>query len=398
MKKILTILAVALLACTTVFAAVNFSGELVSGYTFNYANDEWTSYVYGQDGVDSNSTKLNLSIADENGVWSVGLEGNVGVDARLIGDITADVIKAFAPESDWSAQLGLLANDRVTGLRAYSNKSGLSLDRIRSNEPGLWTSLTVGYSDFVSVQVAGGPKLTSDGVDGSNSVAGVAAGQNVGDFIVSALVTPIDGLAISAGYVYNGENTVMSKLADMAGAKIQGNGAFNAEVEANFADMLGLNFDLGLGVAEKYLLSPDGLPVDINSNVFLAQVYGGIDLISLTAEYGLATIMPKESDAINVSMFYVGADINVIEDLTLNVYTGATGLTSTEGLKELFSYDKTFYVGGNVGYTLAGVGLNLNVQYAGENAAKFLAGLGDIAQGGVGAVGFSITPSVSVSF
>ena len=398
MKKFLTILTVALLACSTVFAAVNFSGELKAGYTFVNNDNEWTSHVMGQDGIDSNSTKLNLSIGDEAGIWNIGLEGVVNLDARLMGDITVDVLKAFGLETDWDFSVALIANDRVQGLRAYSNKSGLSLDRIRSNEPGLWTSLTVGYSDLVSVQVAGGPKLTSADVDGSNNVAGVAAGQNVGDFIVSALVTPIDGLAVSAGYVYNGENTVMSKLADMAGAKIQGNGAFNAEVEANLADMLGLNFDLGLGVAEKYLLSPDGLPVDINSNVFLAQVYGGIDLISLTAEYGLATIMPKESDAINVSMFYVGADINVIEDLTLNVYTGATGLTSTEGLKELFSYDKTFYVGGNVGYTLAGVGLNLNVQYAGENAAKFLAGLGDIAQGGVGAAGFSITPSVSVSF
>ena len=388
MKKILTILAVALLACTTVFAAVNFSGELVSGYTFNYANDEWTSYVYGQDGVDSNSTKLNLSIADENGVWSVGLEGNVGVDARLIGDITADVIKAFAPESDWSAQLGLLANDRVTGLRAYSNKSGLSLDRIRSNEVGLWTSLTVGYSDLVSVQVAGGPKLTTEGADGSNNVAGVAvpekaaAGQNVGDFIVSALVTPIDGLAVSAGYVYNGED----KITD------NNNGAVNAEVEVNLADMLGLDFDIGLGVADKYHFAKDNEKA--SSNIFLAQVYGGIDLITLSAEYGLASYLPgvKGVDATNISMFYVGADINVLEGLTLNVYTGATALG--KGIE----YGDTFYVGGNVGYTLAGVGLNLNVQYAGDSATSYIAGLGDIAQGGVGAVGFSITPSVSVSF
>ena len=35
MKKILTILTVALLACSTVFAAVNFSGAFVAGYNFN---------------------------------------------------------------------------------------------------------------------------------------------------------------------------------------------------------------------------------------------------------------------------------------------------------------------------------------------------------------------------
>ena len=75
MKKFLTILTVALLACSTVFAAVNFSGELVAGYQFQYEDEKWTSHVYGQDGDDSNTTKLNLGFADDNGIWNVVVEG-----------------------------------------------------------------------------------------------------------------------------------------------------------------------------------------------------------------------------------------------------------------------------------------------------------------------------------
>ena len=89
-------------------------------------------------------------------------------------------------------------------------------------------------------------------------------------------------------------------------------------------------------------------------------------------------------------MFYVGADFNVLEGLTLNVYTGSTLLNETT------EYADSFYVGGNVGYEIAGLGLNLNLQYAKGNGG--IAGLGDIAQGGVSTTGFLITPSVTVAF
>ena len=372
MKKFLTILTVALLACSTVFAAVNFSGELKAGYTFVAdENGDWTSHVMGQDGIDSNTTKLNLSIGDDAGIWNIGLEGNVNLDARLIGDITVDVLKAFGLETDWDFSVALLANDRVTGLRAYSNKSGFSLDRIRSNEPGLWTSFTVGYGDIVSVNVAGGPKLVGK-EDGSNNVVGVKD-TNVGDFIVSALVTPIDGLAVSGGYVFNGEE----KISDVDGSKY-GDGSFNVEVEADIAKLIGSDFTLGVGVADKYSLEG-------KANLVLAQVYGGMDFFTVAAEYGLVTAEGRTDH-----MFYVGADFNVLEGLTLNVYTGSTLLNETT------EYADSFYVGGNVGYEIAGLGLNLNLQYAKGNGG--IASLGDIAQGGVNTTGFSITPSVTVAF
>ena len=219
MKKILTILTVALLACSTVFAAVNFSGELVSGYNLNFDKDgNFSGHVFGQDGTDSNTTKLNLGIADDNGVWSVGIEGVLVADGRVSGDLTVDMMKLFGADSDLSVKLGLAANDEQTVLRAYANPSGKNQDRIRTAAAGVQANLTVGYADFVTVNVAGSPKtdavadggdLTNawemtfpQGPDGKPLTIGetqkpTGFKANDGDVTVSALVTPVDGVAVS---------------------------------------------------------------------------------------------------------------------------------------------------------------------------------------------------------
>ena len=145
------------------------------------------------------------------------------------------------------------------------------------------------------------------------------------------------------------------------------------------AKLIGSDFTLGVGVADKYSLEG-------KANLVLAQVYGGMDFFTVAAEYGLVTAEGRTEH-----MFYVGADFNVIENLTLNVYTGSLKLT------DVAEYKDSFYVGGNIGYEIAGLGLNLNLQYA-ETPKDAIGGLGDIAQGGVATTGFSITPSVTVAF
>ena len=60
-----------------------------------------------------------------------------------------------------------------------------------------------------------------------------------------------------------------------------------------------------------------------------------------------------------------------------------------------------WYVGGNIGYEVAGVTFQLNLQYAAyETAGKSYMNSvgGDIAQGAVKASGFSITPMIKVAF
>ena len=62
-----------------------------------------------------------------------------------------------------------------------------------------------------------------------------------------------------------------------------------------------------------------------------------------------------------------------------------------------------WYVGGNIGYEVAGVTFQLNLQYAAYDDAKANSSYmsdkgGDIAQGAVKADGFSITPMIKVAF
>ena len=199
MKKVLVSLLVLALAMTSVFAAVNFGGEFVGGYNFNYNNDEWTSHIMGQDGTGSHTTKLNLSFADENGLWEVKTEGEMVADKRLAGDISIDMMKLFNAESDVSVKFGLAMNDEQTVLRAYSNQSGKNFDRIRTAANGLWANVNVAYGNLVQVQVAGAPEFTSAaddeaGIDGEG-----------GDLVISALTNPLDGLKVSAGWVLKGD-------------------------------------------------------------------------------------------------------------------------------------------------------------------------------------------------
>ena len=186
MKKVLVSLLVLAVAVSGVFAAVNVSGSLQTGYVFQYNDENWTNWMFGEDNTDTNSTKLTLSFADDNGYWSSTLEGVLYADGssvsvpsadldedgeaefkvlpqnRIAGDIKVNLAKMIAgPETDWNAELQLLAFDRVVGLRAYTNKSGLNFDRVRTAEPGLWANVVLGYTDLIQVQIGGAPALMS---------------------------------------------------------------------------------------------------------------------------------------------------------------------------------------------------------------------------------------------
>ncbi len=261
-------------------AAVNLSGDFVTGYVFNYDKDSdtWKNWVFGQDNIDTNQTELNIGIADDSGIWAIDLSGEVilngssmhGLAERMMGSISVDLAKLIAgADNDWNAKLQLLANDRIVGLRAYTNKSGLNYDRIRTNAPGLWANAIVGYGE------------------------------------------------------------------------------------------------------------------DAKTNVLAAQVYGGFDLLQAYAEYANENNAYLEE---NISRLHFGLDLNVLEGLILNIYTG-TG--------DVEKWGEEHYVGGNIGYEIAGVAFQLNPQYS---EGPYLSDAGsDISETGVGADGFSITPMVKVS-
>ena len=385
MKKVLVSLLVLALATASAFAAVDFTGKVVAGYVFQYNNDEWNFATMGEDGVGSAPIKLNAGVADENGAWSVTLKGDLVADSRLGGNATVDLGKIFlGSDSEVAIKLGMYANDRITGYRAYTNKSGLNLDRVRTDKEGLWFNLDVAYSDLVAVQVGGGPKLTAfTGTAPDDLTESGSWGNSAADFIVSAIVRPIDGVAVSAAYTMTGDCAI--KVAGPANnvIAVSGNGLMNVAASVDLGKLLGTDWTFGIDIADKMAFKDEGVSPFVNQ--FLASVYGGIDVFQLAVEYGLATM--EGADTV-VNSIYVGADINVLEGLILNAYFGTFNF-------EYFA--DNWYLGANVGYEVYdGVTLALNVQYAKENAASIIGG--DISQFSVGAAGFTITPKMVIEF
>ena len=346
MKKILTILAVALLACTTVFAAVNFSGSSTIGYQINYDNDQWQQLFYGDDGDDTDPNTLNLSISDDNGIWSVGFRTGIqssankgatlGDTGSMGGNVTIDFAKLIGLE-DWTLNAGMIGNDRYTTLRAYSNQSGNSFDRIRTAANSYVAWVGVGYGGFVEAQVAVDPGLNGGNDDNITTTS---------DILASALVTPLSGLEVSVDYAWKGE------------AK----GKFGAAVDANIGTLAGLDFDLGVSAA--YVMD-----INAEDHQVAATVYGGVDVVDLAVEYAYTFKAAH--------YLYVGANLNVVENMLLDVYFGANDVTD---------FANEFFVGGDIGYTISGMTFKLGVEYAAADSYNY-----DLS-------GLNIVPSVSFSW
>ena len=368
MKKILTILTVALLACSTVFAAVNFSGSSTIGYMFNYGDtpDKWTQLFWGDDGDDTNPNSLNLEIADENGIWSVGFRAGLtstsvandlaekeedkvaGEDSgatlsdsgSMGGNVTIDFAKLFGLE-DWKINVGMIGNDRYTTLRAYSNQSGNNFDRIRTNGNSYVAWAGVGYGGFVEAQVAVDPGLNGGKDDDISTKS---------DFLASVLVTPIDGLKVSVDYALKGDGNSAFK------------GLVGAAANVDLGTMLDLDFAVGVSVADRY-------NIEAEENDLAVTVYGGVDAVDVAVEYAYT--------AAKAHYLYAGVNLNIVENMLLDVYFGANDLTK---------FADQFFVGGDVGYTLSGMTFKLGVEYAAADAYNY-----DLS-------GFSIVPSVAFSW
>ena len=273
----------------------------------NYGDtpDTWQQLFWGDDGDDTNPNSLNLSISDDNGIWSVGFRAGItanekvgkedaGSDAQgatlgdsgsMDGNVTIDFAKLIGLE-DWTLNAGMIGNDRYTTLRAYSNQSGNNFDRIRTNGNSYVAWLGVGYGGFVEAQVAVDPGLNGGKDDEITTTS---------DILASALVTPLSGLEISVDYAWKGD-----------GNKHSDGSLFGAAADVNLGDMLGLDFSVGVSIADKYDFKTE-------TNDVAVTVYSGIDLVDAAVEYGY--IYNSDESAYD-HYLYVGANLNVEQTST----------------------------------------------------------------------------------
>lgn len=371
MKKILTLLLVAMTASATVFAGVSFSGSFTAGYNANYNNDEWNFYPYGDDDDGTEDGTLKLKVSDDDGIWSANVmaidlfDDSGDVDASLSVNFAKAIASALNTESPVDVSFSIGTHSYTT-LRAYSNQSGNNWDRVRSVGKGYITALQVGYGDLIQVAASLDPGSEATSTDGNNSVA---YGKTNPDFTISALTKPVDGIAVSVDFAYNGEDKSDDGVKTSPYGDKVTNGVFGAAVNFNIGTIAGLGFDLGVSVAERY-------QIEDKYNVLAATVYGGVDMVTAYAEYALRSNAGTNSDE-TYHYLHVGADFALVDNMNLDLYFGAD---------DILSFADTYHLGGNVGYTLAGVKYNLGLEYAKGSSFNY------------NNSGLSIVPSISVSF
>lgn len=349
MKKVLVALLVLAVALSSAFA-VEFTGEFVGGYQFNYgrendpktptAENEWNYHIMGQDGDDSNTTKLVLGFADENGIWDLQVRGFVTSNYRTNANLNINFDKLiWGSDTDIKLQLGFVANDNQAGLRAYHNGSGNNFDRVRTGGAGLFTKITAGYGNLFQIQVAGTPDTTAFTDGGPVTDKPNGFNDATADIIVSAKTQPLDGLAISAAYVYAGD--------DATDAGKAGNLSFAADV--NVGALANLDFDLGVSAA--YKLGLDAAAGEI-ANLLAAEVYFGFDLFNLDLEYSWQDF--EGQDAKNY--LYVGAGFDVTDAVAISAWFGSGNVTE---------FGDTWFLGAKVDYAFyQNMSFGLGVEYS----------------------------------
>ena len=183
--------------------------------------------------------------------------------------------------------------------------------------------------------------------------------------MVSAIVNPLSGLSVSAGYVLNGDTSDSGIDRNNTNA----DGIIGASADINIAELVGLDFGLGIGLSEKYDFGGE-------NNIFAAAVYGAFDPVGFELQYGLKNY----GDDTTEHFVYAGVDVTAIENLALTVYGGAYSFSA-----------ESWYVGATAGYTVSSVTFQLGLEYANSKSFKYDGHDGDVG-------GFWIVPSVKIAF
>jgi len=329
MKKTLAILMVAIIAVGSVFAGVKLSGEFGFGYEMNF-DDGFHAYRYGQDGNDSAAAKFNIKGTDDDGIFSVTL--------RSIDDDGEERIFNQSGQFEAFADVDLSDKHwaRVKTVKMYS---GISAE--------------IGYDKYVKVTVAGDPaKDNAQKIDNR-------------EFMVNAIVTPVDGVAVAGTY---------ARLSDQSG----NDGAFNVATKVDVQKLADLDFSVVASAAYRYNMSTE-------KSSIAATVSTGFDKFGIDAEYAI-DFGGKDGNDDTVNKFYLAANTGIVENVDLGAYIICTNVEE---------FGDSFEVGATAGYSMGNIGLNLKVGYVGFDGNTTGAKLPDL---NFDKKGFNITPSFSVSF
>ncbi len=333
MKKIVSIMLVALLATSTIFAGISFSGNFKAGYKFTFGEDDMKIAPW-----QTGEAKLAITAKDDNGIWSVTYKGDAkggaagfNSDNHWSATASVNIAKLVAvmggDMGDFGMTLSAGDNAKMSALAAYSNGA------LKNNGKNS-VQLAMNYGSLVKFNIAGDP--TDDGRS----------------MVVSALTEPISGLKVSAAYAYK------PYFETNSGKKIDApqNHAFAATADADIAKLAGLkDFDLGLSAFDVFCFE------DPEVNALGVKLYGTYDFLTATAEFFMDTMNKENTYGIKAKV-----DLkNVVDNLTISASVAS---------KDVTKFADNFAVDAEATYKLAGtsVELSLKGEYAQKNKAFIL--------------------------
>ena len=346
MKKILTIALVAVLAATSLFAGVNFSGRFRQGYTFTFAD--------GQDPASAawktNEAKFVIKATDDDGIWTVGLKNYGPLDsndkwaANASVSLTKALAKAGVDMGDFGLAISLGNNSKMTALSAYNDPTGNEYFKLKNNGNES-IQFAANYGSLVKFNVAFDP--TNDG----------------GSTVASALIAPVDGISVGAGYTYNGYFNDSFAPVDAEGSSLgfAGKNMVGVSALVDVAKLADLDFKLAVSAYDNILLEKDA-----NVNSFAANVSTGVDMVDGFVEFVMNNQKDNNKFGLNTCI-----NFNLVDNLALDAYFN---------IGDFSDVSKSYNIGADASHDLAGVTFALNADYAASDKA------------------FSVTPKMIIVF
>ena len=357
MKKILTIALVAVLAATSVFAGVSFSGKFNQGYTFKFAKDK----DFASTPWKTNEAKFVIKASDDDGIWSVNLKNTGKLDtsdawaANASVSLTKILAAAGVDTGDFSLALSLGNNSKMTALSAYNDVTGNEYYKLKNNGSESF-QLAAAYGKLVKFNIAADP---------TNNV-------NKPSTVLSLSTEPVSGLSVAAAYAYRGyfDNAV-------AGKGVTADHMIGASAKVDVAKLADLDFKLNVSAYDniafgnvlKYNETSEKVdtPVENNKlNSFAVAVEGGVDVVDGFVEFAM-----KNEENANVYALNTQVNFNVVDGLGLDAYFNIADLANT---------GDSFKVGADASYKLSGVEFALKAEYASKDTS------------------FSVTPKMIIVF
>ncbi len=305
-----------MLAATSLFAGVNFSGRFRQGYSFVFADGEDASITEWK----KEEAKLVMKFSDDNGVWTIDLK-NVGAlnsNDKWAANATIDVKKALAAKDvdmgDFGLKVSIGNNGTMNALSAYDDAlTGAGYYKLYNNGKAS-TQLAASYK-IVNFNLAFDP--TTDGKS----------------LVASIKVAPVDGITVAAGYACKG---YFKNQFNMLGGS----------VKVDIAKLADLDFSLSFAAYDNFALG------DEKYNSLAANIYGGYDKFEGGVEFVMGSaIADKTTSTMGLNALVA---FSATDDLSFDAYAN---------IGDLSKVSETLYFGADAGYTLAGVSLNLGAGY-----------------------------------